>query len=91
MEAFIRGLYVEKLTEFIQTQLRPLNNGFIFNHGNLRRGSQFFNPATKSKKPRRSEVFSAFLRLVTASTLYYVNAKSIRVRGSSRNFSHGFS
>jgi hypothetical protein len=57
MEAFIRGLCVEKLTEFIQTQLRPLNNGFIFNHGNLRRGSQFFNPAPESKKPRRSEVF----------------------------------
>ncbi|AWF53707.1 hypothetical protein HMPREF1502_0799 [Klebsiella sp. AS10] len=52
-------------------------------HINLRRD--------KNKKPRRGEVFcSVFLRLVAASTLYYVNEKSIRDRGRRRNFHDGF-
>ena len=44
----------------------------------------------KTKNPARARFLSAFLRVVAASTLYYVNDKSIRDRCNSRNLRSRF-
>src|SRR5690606_26990038 len=90
MEVVIEDLCLESLIEFIQTQDSVPDNGNIFIHPNLRQGSRFVCKRTKNKKPRRSEVFFQGLRLVSANTLCYVNAKSIRDRPRTRNFSSLF-
>lgn len=51
----------------------------------MRERSQFGAKGQKTKNPAGARFLSAWLQVVAASTLYYVNAKSIRDRCSSRN------
>jgi hypothetical protein len=62
------------IDEFIQTQVFRRDNGNIFIHENCVKDHVSFAKG-ENKKPRRSEVFSAWFAVVAASTLYYVNAK----------------
>jgi hypothetical protein len=76
---------VEKLMNLYKHRF-SFHNGFIFIHENCAKIT--FRLRMKTKNPAGARFLSG-LRLVAASTLYYVNAKSIRDRENAQ-FQDGF-
>lgn len=60
MEAFIRNLFLESLSGFIQAQVLRRDNGIIFIWPKMRQRSRFACRVMKTKNPAGARFFSVF-------------------------------